>query len=134
NSGDKPDDAEVKKTPKSKKKKKKEKNVNENDQPTLDPEQKADKLASEYLKQWSSDRKSWKFQKVRQVWLLKHMYNSEQVNSDDFEILLQYLDGLKGKSREVTVKQAEKIIEEDDENATDETKTERARQIVQLLC
>ena len=39
-----------------------------------------------------------------------------QVNSDDFEILLQYLDGLKGKSREVTVKQAEKIIEEDDEN------------------
>ena len=39
-----------------------------------------------------------------------------QVNSDDFEILLQYLEGLKGKSREVTVKQAEKIIEEDDEN------------------
>lgn len=113
-SGDKIDDAEVKKTPKSKKKKKKEKNVNENDQPTLDPEQKADKLASEYLKQWSSDRKSWKFQKVRQVWLLKHMYNSEQVsfNNDErtecanmknvkiqYDICVHILVAISGKSR-----------------------------------
>lgn len=72
-------DSEVKKSPKSKKKKKKKLKEQDNEQSTPDPEQKGDKLASEYLKQWSDDRKNWKFQKVRQVWLLKHMYNQDQV-------------------------------------------------------
>lgn len=39
-----------------------------------------------------------------------------QVTDDDFEILLLYLDGLKGKSREVTVKQAEDIMEKDEDS------------------
>lgn len=39
-----------------------------------------------------------------------------KVSDDDFEILLLYLDGLKGKSREVTVKQAEDIMEKDEDN------------------
>lgn len=134
-SGDNPgNDSEVKKSPKSKKKKKKKLKVQDNEQSTPDPEQKGDKLASEYLKQWSDDRKNWKFQKVRQVWLLKHMYKQDQVTDDDFEILLLYLDGLKGKSREVTVKQAEDIMEKDeDSEETEHMKTERARKIVQLL-
>lgn len=134
-SGDNPgNDSEVKKSPKSKKKKKKKLKEQDNEQSTPDPEQKGDKLASEYLKQWSDDRKNWKFQKVRQVWLLKHMYKQDQVTDDDFEILLLYLDGLKGKSREVTVKQAEDIMEKDeDSEETEHMKTERARKIVQLL-
>lgn len=134
-SGDNPgNDSEVKKSPKSKKKKKKKLKEQDNEQTTPDPEQKGDKLASEYLKQWSDDRKNWKFQKVRQVWLLKHMYKQDQVTDDDFEILLLYLDGLKGKSREVTVKQAEDIMEKDeDSEETEHMKTERARKIVQLL-
>lgn len=134
-SGDNPgNDSEVRKSPKSKKKKKKKLKEQDNEQSTPDPEQKGDKLASEYLKQWSDDRKNWKFQKVRQVWLLKHMYNQDQVTDDDFEILLLYLDGLKGKSREVTVKQAEDIMEKDeDSEETEHMKTERARKIVQLL-
>lgn len=79
-SGDNPgNDSEVKKSPKSKKKKKKNLKEEDNEQSSPDPEQKGDKLASEYLKQWSDDRKNWKFQKVRQVWLLKHMYKQDQV-------------------------------------------------------
>lgn len=39
-----------------------------------------------------------------------------QVTDDDFKILLLYLDGLKGKSREVTVKQAEDIMEKDEDS------------------
>ena len=34
-----------------------------------------------------------------------------QVDDDSFEILLEYLEGLKGKSREVTVSEAENVIE-----------------------
>lgn len=32
-------------------------------------------LAIEYLKQWDTDRDNWKFQKVRQVYLLQNMYD-----------------------------------------------------------
>ena len=36
-------------------------------------------LAIEYLKQWHIDRDNWKFQKVRQVWLLHNMFNESLV-------------------------------------------------------
>lgn len=39
-----------------------------------------------------------------------------QVIDDDFEILLLYLDGFKGKLREVIVKQAEDIMEKDEDS------------------
>lgn len=35
----------------------------------------------EYLRQWKNDKSNWSFQKVRQVWLLKNMYNLERVSS-----------------------------------------------------
>ncbi|XP_061168127.1 uncharacterized protein LOC133177052 [Saccostrea echinata] len=132
------DSNEVEKTniTESKKSKKKKRNegTDQTDETSSDPEQKADKLASEYLHQWSNNRESWKFQKVRQVWLLKNMYSENKVTKEDFTVLLSYLDGMKGRSREVTVEQAEKIIEEDgDKDEVDQVKIERARQIVQLL-
>ena len=34
------------------------------------------------LQTWSTDRKNWKFSKLRQVWLLKHMYDPEMVRSN----------------------------------------------------
>ena len=37
-------------------------------------------LAIDYLKQWDTDRESWKFQKVRQVYLLQNMFNSSEVS------------------------------------------------------
>jgi hypothetical protein len=39
-----------------------------------------------------------------------------QVEDDSFEILLEYLEGLQGKSREVTVSEAEKVLEKPESN------------------
>lgn len=39
-----------------------------------------------------------------------------QVIDEDFEILLLYLDGFKGKLREVIVKQVEDIMEKDEDS------------------
>ena len=36
-------------------------------------------LAIDYLKQWDTDRESWKFQKVRQVFLLQNMFDTSEV-------------------------------------------------------
>lgn len=48
-----------------------------------------------------------------------------QVDDKNFEVLLEYLNGLKGKSRELTVAGAEKILEEDenDEQSSESGKT-----------
>ena len=42
------------------------------------------KLAIEYLHQWKNDKKNWGFKKVRQVWLLKHVYHDELVSPLNF--------------------------------------------------
>lgn len=40
-------------------------------------------LAVEYLRAWKSDRSSWKFQKVRQTWLLSNLYDEVKVRRGD---------------------------------------------------
>ncbi|XP_064613546.1 uncharacterized protein C7orf50 homolog [Liolophura sinensis] len=95
-------------------------------------------LALDYLSHWEKDREHWRFQKVRQVWLLQNMYDANKVNNSSFKTLLLYLDGLKGRSRETTVKKAEDIIAHDEDSDADtkdvsKVKLERARQLIQVL-
>ena len=45
----------------------------------------------EYLQRWQSSKETWKFQKSRQVWLLRHMYYLEKVPSKSFKVLVQYI-------------------------------------------
>ena len=52
--------------------------------------------ALNYLVMWNQKDKltgeeKWKFNKTRQVWLLKHMYMLERVPSKHFKLLLKYI-------------------------------------------
>ncbi|XP_006112910.1 protein cholesin isoform X1 [Pelodiscus sinensis] len=94
-------------------------------------------LALEYLTSWSKKPNKWKFQKTRQTWLLLHMYNKEKVPDSYFSILLDYLEGLKGNARDVTMKKAEALMKEYDNSDTEDPglleKCERIRKVLQLL-
>nr|XP_009688385.1 PREDICTED: uncharacterized protein C7orf50 homolog isoform X2 [Struthio camelus australis] len=94
-------------------------------------------LALAYLTSWSEKPEEWKFQKTRQTWLLLHMYDKEKVPDGYFTILLDYLQGLKGSARDVTVQKAEALMKEfDNSDAEDPSlveKCERIRQVLQLL-
>ncbi|XP_034782740.1 uncharacterized protein C7orf50 homolog [Acipenser ruthenus] len=92
-------------------------------------------MAQDYLTCWSKNRKDWSFKKTRQTWLLKHMFDSEKVPDELFDVLLEYLDGLKGGARETTVKAAESVIRdcEDSEDSAAAVKAGRAREVIQLL-
>ncbi|KAI8575911.1 hypothetical protein K450DRAFT_259356 [Umbelopsis ramanniana AG] len=59
--------------------------------------------AIDYLRTWKSDRSEWKFQKVRQIWLLANMYDEVKISDEDFAILLEYVQDLKGKARQVRI-------------------------------
>ncbi|CAM4620638.1 unnamed protein product [Caretta caretta] len=77
-------------------------------------------LALEYLTSWSKKPKEWKFQKTRQTWLLLHMYDKEKVPDEYFSILLDYLEGLKGSARDVTMQKAEALMKEYDNSDTED--------------
>ncbi|XP_032839686.2 uncharacterized protein C7orf50 homolog [Tyto alba] len=76
--------------------------------------QSGSELALAYLTSWSENPEEWKFQKTRQTWLLLHMYDKEKVPDKYFTILLDYLQGLQGGARDITVQKAEAFMKEFD--------------------
>ncbi|CAG8609810.1 9717_t:CDS:2 [Ambispora gerdemannii] len=69
--------------------------------------------ALQYLATWYLHRQSlWKFQKVRQVWLLQHVYDVDNVPNEFFKIFLEYINDLTGKAREKTMKEAQEILDQ----------------------
>lgn len=124
---------------KPKKDKKKQTKDAESVDSSVDTSISAQTAATDYLKTWSNDKASWKFQKVRQVWLLQNLYDQSKVSASDFSILLLYLENLKGKAKDETLSKASKILEAgDSDGSSDEdgdrvTKCDRAREILQML-
>ncbi|KAK7806498.1 hypothetical protein U0070_017490 [Myodes glareolus] len=105
---------------------------------TLPAKPSAAVLALEYLQGWARKQESWRFQKTRQTWLLLNMYDEDKVPDEHFSTLLDYLEGLKGSARELTVQKAEALMRELDEADTEARdaqlgKMERLRQVLQLL-
>lgn len=105
---------------------------------TLPAKPSAAVLALEYLQGWARKQESWRFQKTRQTWLLLHMYDEDKVPEEHFGTLLDYLEGLKGSARELTVQKAEALmqkLDEADPEARDRSlgKMQRLRQVLQLL-
>ncbi|XP_023226374.1 uncharacterized protein C7orf50 homolog [Centruroides sculpturatus] len=110
----------------------------------------ASKNALDYLHEWELRRDSWSFKKKRQIWLIRHLYDNQQISDDDFKILLKYLENIQGNLRAKILSEAEDIIKEYDRqsesNETSDTETHlncskdlqeykynRARMLIQIL-
>ncbi|XP_054454559.1 uncharacterized protein C7orf50 homolog [Anoplopoma fimbria] len=96
----------------------------------------APQQALDYLTCWAENRTEWKFQKTRQTWLLQHMFEFEKVPDEKFSVLLQYLEGLQGGSKDTTVQKALALVEESGKAPEDkdiQQRAHRAREIIQLL-
>ncbi|XP_077358363.1 protein cholesin [Festucalex cinctus] len=92
--------------------------------------------ALDYLTCWAHNRAAWKFQKTRQTWLLQNMFDSEQIRDEKFSVLLQYLEGLRGGSRDTTVQKALVLVQESDQAPEDgnvQKRAHRAREVIQML-
>jgi len=132
----KPEESETPKKKKSKKKKNKKKKKLADKTPET-PDARHGYKALEFLKRWKNDRSDWKFEKLRQVWLLTNILNEKELNEENFEILLEYITSVQGRARAQTLKEMQntmKSIEVKSNSSTDDTvKYERARRIVQML-
>lgn len=72
------------------------------------------------------------------VFLLHMHFSLSQVSDDHFEVLLLYLDGLRGTARDSTLQKAEAIVRwegqgEEADRADAEKRKRRAKQVVQML-
>ncbi|XP_061562182.1 uncharacterized protein C7orf50 homolog isoform X2 [Phycodurus eques] len=96
----------------------------------------ASQQALDYLNCWAHNRAGWKFQKTRQTWLLQNMFDSEQIQDEKFSALLQYLEGLRGGSRDTTVQKALVLVQESGRAPEDgdvQKRARRAREVIQML-
>lgn len=105
-----------------------EKEKEEDEAPAIS---KAKTAALDYLTVFTLDKSKWKFQKVRQIWLLQNMYFSKQMDNDQFKDLLAYLKGMSDKQRKITVQEAKNILESAD--PISDTTKKRAKKIIKLL-
>ncbi|KAF0694350.1 Aste57867_14761 [Aphanomyces stellatus] len=109
--------------------------------------------AKYYLESWqaaqanpeSTEEPKWRFKKAKQVWVLRWMYRADVVNKALFTIVLEYLGGMQGVSRERVLREAQEIVEtignQDKVDEKDQTlqqklerrKLKRAFQIAKVL-
>ncbi|GIY58703.1 uncharacterized protein CEXT_36831 [Caerostris extrusa] len=101
--------------------------------------------AISYLHLWNSSRELWSFKKKQQCWLIKNVFNTQNISDSDFEILLLYLVDLQGGAKSRLIEECEKIMklqEEKIENSacdvegdddSDSATFERARSVLQIL-
>ncbi|KAG0034610.1 hypothetical protein BGZ81_003923 [Podila clonocystis] len=75
-----------------------------------------------YLVEWKRTRDTWKFQKLRQVWLINNMYSDKEIPDSHWEIFLEYIRDLKGAARTAVIQEAQKIVDAPEEEEEEENK------------
>eukprot|EP01029_Cantina_marsupialis_P001919 TRINITY_DN11744_c0_g1_i1.p1 TRINITY_DN11744_c0_g1~~TRINITY_DN11744_c0_g1_i1.p1 ORF type:complete len:206 (+),score=70.98 TRINITY_DN11744_c0_g1_i1:61-678(+) len=141
--------AKKEKKEKKEKKKKKDKKKKDKKEKKSEPSESEVDVAKDailYLVTWKNDRDSWKFRKVRQLWLLHNCFNPLLLPKEYFPTFLEYIAGLRGLGRDETLASAMVYVEAGkefpEEEAEGKTKKEqqlrsiafkRAKEICKLL-
>lgn len=91
--------------------------------------------------QWKHSRNEWKFEKLKQIWLMDNLLDENYISDDLFPLVLEYFEGCKGMAREVLMRKGMKIIKKAETETDEDNKNEimksiaytRARQLLQTL-
>mmetsp|Transcript_20475 Transcript_20475/g.23200 ORF Transcript_20475/g.23200 Transcript_20475/m.23200 type:complete len:232 (-) Transcript_20475:177-872(-) len=99
------------KTKKDKARKRKQQIKKQEEQRQIEDIKRKKETAMAFLELWYTDRKSWRFNKNHQSWLLKHMFNQDRVDALMFKILKKYIQSVEGKSRDGILESAKAVLE-----------------------
>lgn len=90
-----------------------------------------------YLSRWKHNNSEWKFEKLKQLWLQRNMFDSEKVPDEFWDTLVEYFNSAKGKAKHSVLERAVEFVEKEQEivDESDEfvVKLKRARDIIQNL-
>ncbi|XP_011176199.1 uncharacterized protein C7orf50 homolog [Solenopsis invicta] len=101
----------------------------------------AKKTALNYLSKWKNCRNEWKFEKLKQIWLMDNLLDETCISDKLFPVVLEYFEGCKGMAREVLTRKGMEIVKKAEMETDEDSKTEimksiaykRARQLLQTL-
>jgi len=91
--------------------------------------------------QWKHSRSEWKFEKLKQIWLMDNLLDENSISDMIFPVVLEYFEGCKGMAREVLLRKGMEVIRKAEEEEDEESKNKimesiaykRARQLLQAL-
>ena len=111
-------DEPTKKKAKKKKKKKAKKKTKKKTKKTSEAPKSDFSLepSLNYLRQWHTDRQSWKFNKNHQTLLIKYVFDGDKIPSSDINIFYEYIRDLKGFIRTRLRDAAAEIKRKDEED------------------
>ncbi|XP_011502281.1 PREDICTED: uncharacterized protein C7orf50 homolog [Ceratosolen solmsi marchali] len=94
--------------------------------------------ALNYVSQWKHVRNEWKFEKLKQIWLMDNLLNVKYVPDKSFTIILEYFEGCVGSAKKQLVNKAMEVVKKlEDKIKNDEIEEtieyKRARQLLQTL-
>ncbi|XP_029178086.1 uncharacterized protein C7orf50 homolog [Nylanderia fulva] len=97
--------------------------------------------ALNYISMWKHSRTEWKFEKLKQIWLMDNLLDENSIPDTSFPLVLEYFEGCKGMAREVLLRKGMEIIRKAEEKRDNENENEiiesvaykRARQLLQAL-
>lgn len=130
--------APAKKNKKKQKKKRRNKRCIEvKSMKDLDSKKRRTSHALEFLQNWKEKRSEWKFEKLKQCWLLSNCCDSESIPDSFFPVLLEYLSSVGGHARLSTEKAMLDLMnglgEKECLTEKETGQYERARAVVQML-
>ncbi|TMW60657.1 hypothetical protein Poli38472_000699 [Pythium oligandrum] len=74
--------------------------------------------AKYYLEKWKTrneptadGEEPWKFKKMKQLWILRWMFEADVIPKSMFSLVLEYLDGIQGIARQRVLESAHEIID-----------------------
>ncbi|KAJ1918702.1 hypothetical protein H4219_002424 [Mycoemilia scoparia] len=76
----------------------------------------------DYLKQWKNNHDEWKFQKSKQIWIVKNVYKPAFIKDEDLPLVLEYMKTMKGGVCGRVAQEAQKLIEKLEKQASAEDK------------
>jgi hypothetical protein len=89
--------------------------------------------------QWKHVKSEWKFEKLKQIWLIDNLLNNKYVPDEHFITILEYFEGCKGSAKKQLVNKAMEIIKraeekiEENDTVIETVEYKRARQLLQTL-
>ncbi|XP_064122976.1 uncharacterized protein C7orf50-like [Macrobrachium nipponense] len=81
----------------------------------------------EYLSEWHSNRSSWKYKKLYEIWLVKNFLKKPMLGKQYFKIFLLYVENMKGFSKQRCLEKVQAIVSSNESRSeTDESPKERS--------
>eukprot|EP00301_Raphidiophrys_heterophryoidea_P007621 c12924_g2_i1.p1 GENE.c12924_g2_i1~~c12924_g2_i1.p1 ORF type:complete len:185 (-),score=57.67 c12924_g2_i1:88-642(-) len=79
----------------------------------------------DYLARFEGGALTFKFSKKHQTFLLRHMFDNQVIEDSQFGVLIKYVEGMQGRSRDTTLETAKALVQDLKAKVNDNNKDDK---------